>query len=79
MPTRKKRVAPWLTLSVAQGNALQLGGLLGAAALVTSRKLRASEAAFPIREAFLSQKAVDEARQGCEYEVPHGFAGGGSF
>src|SRR5215208_3798609 len=33
MPTRKKRVAPWLTLSVAQGNAIQLGGLLVAAAL----------------------------------------------
>jgi hypothetical protein len=33
MPTRKKRVAPWLTLSVAQGNAIQLSGLLGAAAL----------------------------------------------
>jgi hypothetical protein len=33
MPTRNKRVAPWLTLSVAQGNAIQLGGLLGAAAL----------------------------------------------
>jgi len=33
MPTRKKRVAPWLTLSVAQGNAIQLGGLLVATAL----------------------------------------------
>src|SRR5919107_3450464 len=33
MPARKKRVAPWLTLSVAQGNAIQLGGLLVAAAL----------------------------------------------
>ena len=33
MPTRKKRVAPWLTLSVAQGNVIQLSGLLGAAAL----------------------------------------------
>ncbi len=31
MPTRK-RVTPWLTLSVAQGNAVQVGGLLGAAA-----------------------------------------------
>ncbi len=29
-----KRVKPWLTLSVAQGNAVQAGGLLGAAALV---------------------------------------------
>jgi hypothetical protein len=33
MPTRKKRVAPWRTLSIAQGNAIQIGGLLGAAAL----------------------------------------------
>ena len=33
MTTRKKRVVPWLTLPVAQGNAIQLGGLLGAAAL----------------------------------------------
>ena len=32
MPT-VKRVTPWLTLSVAQGNAIQLGGLLGAALL----------------------------------------------
>lgn len=31
MPARK-RVTPWLTLSVAQGNAVQIGGLLGAAA-----------------------------------------------
>jgi hypothetical protein len=30
MPT-PKRVKPWLTLSVAQGNAFQVGGLLGAA------------------------------------------------
>ena len=28
-----KRVTPWRTLSVAQGNAIQIGGLLGAAAL----------------------------------------------
>jgi hypothetical protein len=28
-----KRVTPWLTLSVAQGNAIQVGGLLGAAVL----------------------------------------------
>ena len=28
MTTRKKRVVPWLTLTVAQGNAIQLGGLL---------------------------------------------------
>jgi hypothetical protein len=33
MPTPSKRVAPWLTLSVARGNALQAGGLIGAAAL----------------------------------------------
>lgn len=33
MPTPRKRVTPWLTLSVAQGNAVQVGGLLGAAAL----------------------------------------------
>ena len=32
MPT-PKRVMPWLTLSVAQGNAVQIGGLLGATAL----------------------------------------------
>jgi hypothetical protein len=32
MPTAK-RVTPWLTLSVARGNAVQGGGLLGAAAL----------------------------------------------
>ena len=32
MPARK-RVTPWLTLSVAQGNAIQVSGLLGAAAL----------------------------------------------
>ncbi len=32
MPTRK-RVAPWRTLAVAQGNAIQGGGVLGAAAL----------------------------------------------
>jgi hypothetical protein len=32
MPT-PKRVTPWLTLSVAQGNAIQVLGLLGAAAL----------------------------------------------
>ena len=32
MPT-PKRVKPWLTLSVAQGNAIQVGGLLGAVAL----------------------------------------------
>ena len=32
MPT-PKRVTPWLTLSVARGNAVQTGGLLGAAAL----------------------------------------------
>ncbi len=32
MPT-PKRVTPWLTLSIAQGNAIQLGGLLGAATL----------------------------------------------
>src|SRR5918998_3419100 len=32
MPTRK-RVTAWLTFSVAQGNAIQVGGLLGAAAL----------------------------------------------
>ena len=29
----RKRVTPWLTLSVAQGNAVQMVGLLGAAAL----------------------------------------------
>ena len=28
-----KRVTPWRTFSVAQGNAIQVGGLLGAAAL----------------------------------------------
>jgi hypothetical protein len=33
MPKRKKRVTPWLTLSIAQGNALQIAGLLGAAVL----------------------------------------------
>lgn len=33
MPTPRKRVTPWLTLSVAQGNAVQAGGLIGAAAL----------------------------------------------
>ena len=33
MPTPRKRVKPWLTLSVAQGNAVQAGGLLGAATL----------------------------------------------
>ena len=32
MPT-PKRVTPWRTLSVAQGNAVQIGGLLGAVAL----------------------------------------------
>jgi hypothetical protein len=32
MPSRK-RVTPWLTLSVAQGNVIQVVGLLGAAAL----------------------------------------------
>jgi len=32
MPT-PKRVTPWLNLSVAQGNAIQISGLLGAAAL----------------------------------------------
>jgi hypothetical protein len=32
MPDRK-RVTPWLTLSVAQGNAIQIVGLLGAATL----------------------------------------------
>ena len=32
MPT-PKRVTPWLTMSVAQGNAIQAGGLLGAAML----------------------------------------------
>jgi hypothetical protein len=32
MPT-PKRVKPWITLSVAQGNAVQLGGLLGVVAL----------------------------------------------
>ncbi len=32
MPT-PKRVTPWLTLSVAQGNAIQVSGLLGAVAL----------------------------------------------
>ncbi len=32
MPT-PTRVKPWLTLSVAQGNAVQVGGLLGAVAL----------------------------------------------
>lgn len=31
--TREKRVTPWLTMSVARGNAVQAGGLLGAAAL----------------------------------------------
>ena len=31
--TARRRVTPWLTLSVAQGNAIQVGGLLGAAAL----------------------------------------------
>lgn len=29
----RKRVTPWLTLSITQGNAIQLGGLFGAAAL----------------------------------------------
>lgn len=33
MSTPRKRVTPWLTMSVAQGNAVQAGGLLGAAAL----------------------------------------------
>ena len=33
MPTPRQRVTPWLTRSVAQGNAVQAGGLLGAAAL----------------------------------------------
>jgi hypothetical protein len=32
MPT-PRRVTPWLTLSITQGNAVQAGGLLGAAAL----------------------------------------------
>ena len=32
MPT-PRRVAPWLTLSITQGNAAQAGGLIGAAAL----------------------------------------------
>jgi len=32
MPT-SKRVTPWLTLSVAQKNVIQIGGLLGAVAL----------------------------------------------
>ena len=31
--TADKRVTPWLTLSVAQGNAIQVGGLLGATVL----------------------------------------------
>ena len=33
MPTPRKRVTPWLTLSVTQGNAVQVSGLLGAATL----------------------------------------------
>ena len=33
MSKRNKRVTPWLTLSIAQGNALQIGGLLAAATL----------------------------------------------
>ena len=31
MPT-PKRITPWLTLTTAQGNAVQIGGLLGACA-----------------------------------------------
>ena len=38
MPTPSKRIAPWLTLSVARGSALQAGGLIGALA---SRLVRA--------------------------------------
>ncbi len=37
MPTRS-RVEPWLTLSVAQGNAVQVGGMLGAATLAWPRR-----------------------------------------
>ena len=33
MPTRSKRVTPWRTLSVAQGNAIQILGLLGSGVL----------------------------------------------
>jgi hypothetical protein len=33
MTARKERVGPWITLSVAQGNAIQIGGLVGAAVL----------------------------------------------
>src|SRR5919199_563561 len=33
MTERNKRATPWLTLSILQGNALQIAGLLGAAAL----------------------------------------------
>ncbi len=43
--TAPRRVTPWLTLSVAQGNAIQVGGLLGAATLAwyASRKATRGE------------------------------------
>ena len=44
MPTAK-RVTPWLTLSVARGNAIQAGGLLGAAALAWQAGRRGADGA----------------------------------
>jgi hypothetical protein len=53
MPTRK-RVAPWRTLAVAQGNAIQGGGVLGAAALAWYAGRKGARAAYDIQSDILS-------------------------
>jgi hypothetical protein len=53
MPTRK-RVTPWRTLAVAQGNAIQGGGVLGAAAPAWYAGRKGARAAYDIQPDILS-------------------------
>ena len=53
MPTRK-RVTPWRTLAVAQGIAIQDGGVLGAAALAWYAGRKGTRAAYDIQPDILS-------------------------
>ena len=48
MPT-SKRVTPWRTLSIAQGNAIQVGGLLATAALAWYAGRKGVRAAYSIQ------------------------------
>ena len=62
MPTTS-RVEPWLTLSVAQGNAVQVGGMLGVARRSARDRLRTLDGLEPLAGVFFGARLLPLARR----------------